>query len=302
MAFTIKIYENNEYIYRLLKKRLASFYPDAYIVNPCLETEDDDDRFSDFTKVIYDPVCINKDDVSPTSASPIKLTDDGGLIDCSRIISLLTPTTDVPSIQPPLTGTLTAVIPFVYSDVRDRFIYGLESELNGADFNIRLDFTSRLRTLWRGSQSSNMTTLLTDCRSRKFKPEDILKYCNMDESGFLTPGSCKNNDDVYDLGIERSTTLMNHAADLAHSKQRLANVLAVVEGFRNADLPDLLAGCDKTFILLPAKNAGEDLGSRDLISMLTKALGKERVTVWYAEDFASNNGIDDVFPQRSLAV
>ena len=90
-------------------------------------------------------------------------------------------------------------------------------------------------------------------------PEDILKYCNMDDSGFLTPGSCKNNDDVYDLGIERSTALMNHASDLAHSRQIFVNVLAVVEGFRTADLPGLLAGCDKVFILLPAKNASEDI-------------------------------------------
>ena len=37
MAFTIRIYETNEYIYSLLKKRLGSFYPDAYIVNPCLK-------------------------------------------------------------------------------------------------------------------------------------------------------------------------------------------------------------------------------------------------------------------------
>ena len=302
MAFTIRIYENNEYIYRLLKKRLGSFYPDAYIVNPCLEEQAEDDRFSDFTKVIYDPASVNKDDVSNTSESPIRLTDDGGLIDCSRIVSMLTPKADVPSIQQPLTGTLTAVIPFVYSDVRDRFIYDLESDLTGADFNIRLDFTSRLRALWRGSQNTNMTSLLMDCRSKKFKPEDILKYCNMDDSGFLTPGSCKNNDDVYDLGIERSTALMNHASDLTHSRERLVNVLSVVEGFRNADLPELLAGCDKVFILLPAKNAGEDLGARELITMLTKTLGKERIFVWYAEESLSNNGVDDVLSRRRVAV
>ena len=64
-----------------------------------------------------------------------------------------------------------------------------------------------------------MTSLLEACRSKKFEPEDILKYCNMDDSGFLTPGSCRNNDDVYDIGVSRSMTLMNHAADLAHSNR-----------------------------------------------------------------------------------
>lgn len=302
MAFTIRIYENNEYIYRLLKKRLGSFYPDAYIVNPCLDGQAEDDRFSDFIKVIYNPSDFNKDDVSLTSESPIRLTDDGGMIDCSRLISLIIPNAESPSINQPATGTITAVIPFVYSDVRDRFIYGLESDLSGSDFNIRLDFTSRLRALWRGSSGSNMTALLKDCKSRKFTPEDILKYCNMDDSGFLTPGCCKNNDDVYDLGIERSTTLMNHAADLAHSKLRTVNVLAVLEGFRTADLPGLIAGCDKVFILLPARNAGEDLGAKELITMLTKVLGSERLSVRYAEDFMSDNSSVDVFTQRSVAV
>ena len=290
MAFTIRIYETNEYIYSLLKKRLGSFYPDAYIVNPCLERQDEDDRFSDFTKVIYDPSCINKDDIPSTAASPIRLTEDGGIIDCAR--SMLLPRADVPSVNQPLTGTLTAVIPFVYSDVRDRFIFDLESGLSEADYNIRLDFTSRLRALWRGSPASNMTSLLKDCKSRRFMPEDILKYCNMDDSGFLTPGSCKNNDDVYDLGIERSTALMNHASDLAHSRQIFVNVLAVVEGFRTADLPGLLAGCDKVFILLPAKNASEDIGARDLITMLTKALGRERISVFYADDIKDPGILD----------
>ena len=65
---------------------------------------------------------------------------------------------------------------------------------------------------------------------------------------------------------------------------------------------DLLAGCDKVFILLPAKNAGEDLGARDLITMLTKALGQERISVWYAEQSSSKTGVDDVLSQRRVAV
>ena len=95
---------------------------------------------------------------------------------------------------------------------------------------------------------------------------------------------------------------MNHASDLAHSMQIFVNVLAVVEGFRTADLPGLLAGCDKVFILLPAKNASEAIGARDLITMLTKVLGKERISVRYAEDFAPGSEFDDVLSQRSLAV
>lgn len=301
MAFTIKIYEKNEYISGLLKKRLNSFFPDAYIVNPYFDDIDQARRFSDYERVLYDPKDISKEELASFSVSPIRLTDDGGIIDCARFIPMLRKNAESPSFLAPVTGSLTAVIPFVYSDVRDRYISNMGNELIGADFNIRLDFTSRIRSLWRASAGANMTALLEACKSRKFEPEDILKYCNIDDAGFLTPGSCINNDDVYDLGISRSMTLMNHAASLAHSNMRFVNVVAVVEGFRSKDLPELLACCDKVTILLPAINAGEDLGCKDLIAQLTKTLGRERITVFYAEDIKDPGILDDrLTPRRQV--
>lgn len=302
MAFTIKIYEKNEYIYSLLKKRLSCFYPDAYIVDPYFDEQDYEDRFSDFTRVIYDPKDLNEDEASAIASSPIKLTEDGGIIDCARLISMLRPTDDAPLIAKPLTGTLTAVIPFVYSDVRDNFIRDLSSGFPDSDMNIRLDFTSKLRSSWHSRSGCNMTSLLEACRSKKFVPEDILKYCNMNDSGFLTPGSTANYDDVNDLGINRSITLMHHAASLAHSDLRSINVLSVIEGFRTKDLPELLAECDKAIILLPARSAIEDLGSKDLISMLTKTLGRERIEVYYAEELSLRDKNGNNLIQRRFAV
>lgn len=292
MAFTIKIYEKNEYISGLLKKRLKSFFPDAYIVNPYFDDQDQETRFSDYERVLYDPKDISKEELSSFSVSPIRLTEDGGIIDCARFIPMIRKNAESPSFPAPVTGSLTAVIPFVYSDVRDRYICNLEHDLSGADFNIRLDFTSKIRSLWRSPAGSNMTSLLEACRSKKFEPEDILKYCNMDDSGFLTPGSCMNNDDVYDIGVSRSMTLMNHAANLAHSNRRFVNVVAVVEGFRSNDLPELLSSCDHVTILLPAINAGEDIGSKDLIAQLTKALGRERISVFYSDDIKDPGILD----------
>ena len=303
MAFTIRIYEKNEYVYRLLKKRLSCFYPDAYIVNPFFDEQDYEDRFSDFTRVLYDPSDINEEDASSDLSSPIRLTEDGGIIDCARLISLLKPIEDATDHHiRPVTGSLTAVIPFVYSDVRDRFIRDLSSRLSDADLNIRLDFTSKLRSSWHSRSGCNMTALLEACKSRKFAPEDILKYCNMDDSGFLTLGSTANYDDINDMGISRSVTLMHHAAGLAHSNMRSANVLAVLEGYRTKDLPELVAECDKAYILLPARNAVEDLGSKDLITMLTKILGHERIEVYYAEGQNSPESIDAGLFQRRLVV
>jgi len=301
MAFTIKIYEKNEYLFRLLKKRLSSFFPDAYILDPYYEPGDQEDRFSEYEKVLYDPRDIKKEDIVSLSP-PLRLTDDGGIIDCASFLPFIRQNIESPSYLRPATGTVTAVLPFVYSDVRDRFISDLGTELTGADFNIRLDFTSKIRALCRRSAGSNMTSLLDACRSRKFAPEDILKYCNMDDSGFLTPGSTKNNDDVYDLGITRSITLMNLASDLAHSKTRFVNVIAVIEGFRTNDLPDLLSSTDKVILLMPAKDAGEDIGAKDLIELLSRTLGSERVSVTYAEDLKDAGILDDSLAPRRQVV
>ena len=145
MAFTIKIYEKNEYISGLLKRRLKSFFPDAYIVNPYFDDPDQETRFSDYERVLYDPRDITKEELSSFSVSPIRLTEDGGIIDCARFIPMIRKNAESPSFLAPVTGSVTAVIPFVYSDVRDRYISSLGHDLSGADFNIRLDFTSRIR-------------------------------------------------------------------------------------------------------------------------------------------------------------
>lgn len=292
MAFTIKIYEKNRYVYSMLKKRLICFFPDAYIVDPYIDVQDYEDRFSTYTRILYNPADININDIAHESPSPIRLTEDSGIIDCARLISMIRSEEDPIVLTRPESGCLYAVLPFVYTDVRDRFISDLSTDLSGADFNVRLDFTSKLRALWRKSAGCNMTQLLEACRSKKFLPEDILKYCNMDDSGCLTPGSTTNFDDVYDAGVERSISLMNHAANLAHSYVRLVNVIAVIEGFRTKDLPELLSRCDRVSILLPSDSEGEDMGAKDLIAMLTQKLGRERISVHYSDDLrpAYNSG------------
>jgi len=282
MAFTIKIYEQNEYLYSLLKKRLMNFFPDAYIVNPFTDGHEPDDRFSDYTRVIYDPADITKEDISRYHPSPIRLTEDSGIIDCSYLIPLLRSSEEKKVLTVPVSGSLFAVLPFVYSEVRDRFLSDLITDLSGADFNVRLDFTSKFRALCKPSAGCNMTSLLEACRSRKFRPEDILKYCNLDDYGYLTPGSTINYDDVYDLGIQRSAALMQHAASLTRSNHGVINVVAVIEGFRSGELPELLCSCDKVFILLPAQNNIEDPGTGQLITLLTKILGHERLEVIYS--------------------
>ena len=284
MAFTIKIYEKDHYIYSLLKKRLICFFPEAYIVNPFFDDTEYEDRFSTSTRVIYDPSDISIEDVPYGSSSPIRLTEDSRIVDCSRLIRLLS-SEEVPSvISRSVTGSFYAVLPFVYIDVRENFLKSLSTDLSDSEFNIRLDLTSKLRAPYKNNSGCNMTSLLEACRSKKFMPDEILKYCNMDETGFLTPGTTKDYDDVYDAGTERSVTLMHHAASLAHTNTKFVNVVSVLEGFKTKELPNLLCECDKVLILLPSVDTGEEIGARDLTSLLTKTLGKERLSICYAED------------------
>ena len=86
---------------------------------------------------------------------------------------------------------------------------------------------------------------------------------------------------------------MNHAANLAHSYVRFVNVIAVIEGFRTQDLPELLSRCDRVSILLPSDSEGEDIGARDLIAMLSQKLGRERLSVYYSDNMGSSYNSGD---------
>ena len=63
MAFTIKIFEKDRYLFSLLKTRFETMFPDAYIIDAinCTGQTDCVD-FSEFTKTIYDPRNIDMSD------------------------------------------------------------------------------------------------------------------------------------------------------------------------------------------------------------------------------------------------
>ena len=70
-------------------------------------------------------------------------------------------------------------------------------------------------------------------------------------------------------------------------------MIAVIEGFRTKDLPELLSRCDRVSILLPSDSEGEDIGARDLIAMLTQKLGRERLSVYYSDSFIPSHSDSD---------
>lgn len=292
MAFSIKIYEKDKYMYALMKARIGILYPEAYITDPYLEnrSDTDGDMFGEFTKVLYNPEQFGEDfGIEPPREAmqslkdcldrPVPTTDPEGIIDCKRICSAL-------GIQPsqskePAEETKTAggrievLIPFVYISDREKYIRKNYRDLTDADLSIRLDFTSRIRAPEDEDAeilAGNMTGLLDSCVSRRFEPDDILKYCSRDSMGFLTPGTSKGDDDVYDVGSTRCRILLDKCRQLVSDENRRINVLAVAEGFRSAELPMLVADCDKVTFLFSGKDRSEEIAASSLISTISQSL------------------------------
>lgn len=301
MAFTIKIYEKDKYMYALMKARLGTIYPEAYITNPYLETrsDTDGDMFGEFTKVLYNPRQFGEEfDPLPHDSTlqslkecldrPVAVLDQNGIVDCRKICNALGINSDqdqVSNTTDPGKGRIEVLIPFVYISDRENYIRNNYQDLTDADLSLRLDFTSRLRAPDNeGSEflAGNMTGLLEACSSKKFDPNDIFKYCSRDSMGYLTPGSSKGDDDVYDIGSTRCRILLDKCRQLITDGKRKINVLAVAEGFRSAELPVLVSDCDRVTILFSGKNRNEETAASGLITSISRALTHGTIVTDYA--------------------
>ena len=304
MAFSIKIYEKDKYMYALMKARLGALYPEAYITDPYLESrsDTDGDMFGEFTKVLFNPKQFGDDFGTKTNEDaiqtlkecierPIPTIDQDGIVDCKKICSaLVIDSSKDPDLaaepQEACKGRIEVLIPFVYINDRENYIKNNYGDLTDADLSLRLDFTSRLRAPEdEGSEflAGNMTGLLEACASRKFDPNDIFKYCSRDNMGFLTPGTSKGDDDVYDIGSTRCRILLDKCRQLISEGNRKINVLAIAEGFRSAELPVLVADCDKVTILFSGKNRNEEVAASGLITSINRALTHGTVVTDYAD-------------------
>ena len=312
MAFSIKIYEKDKYMYALMKARIGYLYPEAYITDPYLEERDDTDgdMFGEFTKVLYNPKQFGEDfGLEPPEDAirslqecldrPVPSLDPDGIVNCRKICKALgiDPSQDGDPHQiavSPTRGRLEVIIPFVYIGDRENYIKKNYSDMTDADLSLRLDFTSRLRAPeddGAGICSGNMTGLLEACFSRKFEPDDILKYCSRNGMGFLTPGTTKGDDDVYDLGSARCRILLDKCRQLVSDEKRKINVLAIAEGFRSAELPILVSDCDKVTILFSGRDRNEETAASGLISSISKALTHGEIVLDYADTQALGDKI-----------
>ena len=323
MAFSIKIYEKDKYMYALMKARIGALYPEAYITDPYLEerTDTDGDMFGEFTKILYNPKQFGEDfGLEPPEEAvrslqdcldrPVPTLDPDGIVNCRNICKALGIDPSLNSDPQPVTGIsskgrLEVLIPFVYIGDRENYIKNNYGSLTDADLALRLDLTSRLRAPeddGAGIYSGNMTGLLEACASRKFDPDDILKYCSRNGMGFLTPGTTKGDDDVYDLGSARCRMLLDKCRQLVSDENRKINVLAIAEGFRTAELPVLVSDCDKVTILFSGRDRNEETAAGGLISSISKALTHGEIVLDYADTDPFENKIKSVLPDGSKGV
>lgn len=255
MAFTIRIFEKDEYIYSLLKYRLGVIYPDAYIVNPMTgDNQDISGGISDHTITFYDQRYISAEDIGEDTAFP--LVDPSGTINCRKLISSVDGASKDGRLITRLSdkGMLTALIPFVPLDVREDYITRFKAdEMPGTTHAIRLDYTDGLRSSPESISGvkGNMTELLQAATSRKFMPEDILNYCALDNTGFLTPGMCSGTDDILDTDPNVLIRLADSLSRLVHIRENSISALLVIEGIRSSTISRITASCDRAVILCP---------------------------------------------------
>ena len=291
MAFTIKVFEKDDYLFSLLKMRLETMFPDAYIINAIEDPGRSDCLdFSEFTKIIYDPRNIDMSDFKDA----VPIFDERGVIDCRKIadrlglITSLRKNADTISIR---SGVSVALIPYVYMDDREALIDRLLAErVFMSDNALRIDLMGKMRVPGPesgGIRPGGMTRLIELAGKKSFRPEDILSCCNMDKKGFLTPGATSGEDDVYDAGLTVIRRIVSSSVTLTRNTSPTTDALVIFEGFRSGELTELVSGFDEVILLLPSRNSREDLGTRKLVSGIEQALTGGRLTVRYADDISS---------------
>ena len=292
MAFGIVIYENDSYLYELIKERLTSRFPEAYI-----KSYRDDHSVS---KMLIDDIHSVYDnwqfaapsDNAGHDAIPL-FTDDGKgnkIIDMKKVAASISGSsvqTGKPQTAVADRDRLRLLISYAYIDERENFIRSaIGPETFGSLHPIRIDLMSGIRmpTPFTSDNSGSITGLLRECVNRRFRPEQILGYLNPDSTGFLSCGKPDNEDDVFDIGVKASCRLISCLSDLCRNEN--TGALVVVEGWRVADLTEFIKLCDAVHILLPARMCTEDTGITKELGLFRRSLASGALmTVHYCEDY-----------------
>ncbi|MBR4493271.1 MAG: hypothetical protein IKP14_01035 [Clostridiales bacterium] len=293
MTFGILVYEKDEYLYTLIKERLASKFPTAYIERAG-QTVSDSFKLIKQIHVLYDNRQYNAPPDSPVSVPVPLFSDDGkghSIIDMRVISKAISGNLITDGSREHRTGTdrdrLRLLISYAYIDERETFIrHAVGPDSFDCLHPIRIDLMSGIRmpNTFTPEASGSISGLLRSCTDKKFAPVRILDYLNPDSNGFLSCGKPDNEDDVFDIGIDHSGRLMELLADLCTKED--TGALVVAEGWRVSELLRLIRWCDTLHILLPARMCTEDTGMTKELGHFKRALKSGALmTIDYCEDY-----------------
>lgn len=289
MAFSIIIKTDNDDLFKLVKSRLSSKFPDAYIIPDNAQNIEEATSMSEFTTRIYDN--LRYDDSN--GDIPLYTADSNGnlIIDCSvltkSIKNLKGDSTSSITIDKPA-SRMHILISYAYIDERESNISTLFNHLKfEADYPIRIDLMSGIRmatSVKTGLHSGSLSALLRDVNTSKFKPKRILEYLNPEIGGFLTPGHPDNSDDVFEIGIPACKKLLSNLRKLTYSDEIDVNALVVVEGFRINEIKSLLPYFDDIHFLIPSRMCDESIGLQETINGFSQDLSdKQNLLIHYFE-------------------
>ena len=295
MAFGILIYENDSYLYALIRERLSSLFPSAYIERAGQSEPGSSFKLIKDIYVLYDNRQYSPPpDKGNDKAIPL-FSDDGkghSIIDMRVICKSICEGTG--NLQENISHTpgdgkdrLRLLISYAYIDERENFI---RSAIGPDSFDsmhpIRIDLMSGIRmpATFTPEATGSITRLLRTCTGKKFDPVRILDYLNPDSNGFLSCGKPENEDDVFDIGADSCSHLIKLMKELCVRDD--AGALVVVEGWRVSELLSFIPWCDTLHILLPARMCTEDTGMTKELGQFKRALPSGALmTVHYCEDY-----------------
>jgi hypothetical protein len=293
MTFGILVYENDDYLYSLIRERLTYLFPSAYIERSGHNSSQENLKLIKKIFILYD----NRQYKAPEDLNgtvPIPLFSElkeHSIIDMrvigKAISGSLSSDNDSYITQDSTQDRLRLLISYAYIDERELFI---KNVIGPDSFDcihpIRIDLMSGIRmpASFTYEKTGSLTGLLRSCTGKRFAPARILDYLNPDSNGFLSCGKPENEDDVFDIGIDSCDRLMELLSQLCNQEQ--TGALVVAEGWRMADLIRLIKHCDTLHILLPARMCTEDTGMTKELDLFKRTLPSgSLMTVHYCEDY-----------------
>lgn len=310
MKSGIIIYELEDYLFKLLKFRLSSFFPDGYIVRgTSIELTNDSVPLADKFHVIYNPLEFLPEQIQMfisklqghISLIPLYEEHNDGYyetIDCKQLYNMImTAEYDLTKgseftnnpIDAADNGKTVVLIPFSYISEREHLIKSELSSLKDSRMCLRLDLMSGIRMpdtfSSYGQEKGNLSEILDLSLKGTIKSENFLQFATPDNLGFMTVGKPNNSDDVFDYDLTTITRLIKRAKELNFDKSYPINVLIVAEGFRIRELEVIASLADELHILLPERLYQDNLGFKEEIGRITRSLKPDKsLCIHYIEN------------------